>query len=178
MCLSNSPNAWPKLLLLRLLMWPLFLPAVVCLLCPALQVGELGVVSFGGGGGALPLHPLERPFTDADGVRVMSQASGRLPLPAPCTLAVINIATASPPCFMHCPTRLPVHTPSHPPTHLLPPSPFPLPLPSSLPHRQMRFDQDNTINDRPMVDVITSLDHMLATAAALAGSSNAGASLQ
>ena len=40
-----------------------------------LQVGELGVVSFGGGGGALPLHPLERPFTDADGVRVMSQAS-------------------------------------------------------------------------------------------------------
>lgn len=40
------------------------------------QVGELGVVSFGGGGGALPLHPLERPFTDADGVRVMTQASG------------------------------------------------------------------------------------------------------
>lgn len=31
------------------------------------------MVSFGGGGGALPLHPLERPFTDADGVRVMSQ---------------------------------------------------------------------------------------------------------
>jgi hypothetical protein len=40
---------------------------------PLRQVGELGVVSFGGGGGALPLHPLERPFTDADGVRVMSQ---------------------------------------------------------------------------------------------------------
>lgn len=37
-------------------------------------MGELGVVSFGGGGGAVPLHPLERPFTDADGVRVMSQA--------------------------------------------------------------------------------------------------------
>ena len=32
------------------------------------------MVSFGGGGGAMPLHPLERPFTDADGVRVMSQA--------------------------------------------------------------------------------------------------------
>ena len=40
------------------------------------QVGELGVVSFGGGGGAMPLHPLERPFTDADGVRVMSQVGG------------------------------------------------------------------------------------------------------
>lgn len=25
----------------------------------------------------------------------------------------------------------------------------------------MRFDQDNTIDDRPMVDVITSLDHLL-----------------
>ena len=42
----------------------------------------------------------------------------------------------------------------------------------------MRFDQDNTISDRPMVDVITSLDHMLATAAARAGSSSTGASLQ
>lgn len=40
------------------------------------QVGELGVVSFGGSGGAMPLHPLERPFTDADGVRVMSQVGG------------------------------------------------------------------------------------------------------
>lgn len=43
----------------------------LCSLC--VQVGELGVVSFGGSGGAMPLHPLERPFTDADGVRVMSQ---------------------------------------------------------------------------------------------------------
>lgn len=45
---------------------------------PPPQVGELGVVSFGGGGGAMPLHPLERPFTDADGVRVMSQVGSQL----------------------------------------------------------------------------------------------------
>ena len=38
----------------------------------------------------------------------------------------------------------------------------------------MRFDQDNTISDRPMVDVITSLEHMLGTAAARAGASAAG----
>lgn len=42
---------------------------------------------------------------------------------------------------------------------------------------QMRFDQDNTISDRPMVDVLTSLDHMLAGAAARAGSAGSGASL-
>lgn len=42
---------------------------------------------------------------------------------------------------------------------------------------QMRFDQDNTISDRPMVDVITSLDHMLAGAAARSGPSNGGTSL-
>eukprot|EP00887_Chlorella_sp_A99_P000601 scaffold17.g601.t1 len=73
------------------------------------QVGELGVVSFGGGGGAVPLHPLERPFTDADG---------------------------------------------------------------------MRFDQDNTISDRPMVDVVTSLDLMLEGAAQRAGSSSSSSGLQ
>ncbi len=43
---------------------------------------------------------------------------------------------------------------------------------------QMRFDQDNMLSDRPMVDVITSLDHMLETAAARASSSAAGSSLQ
>jgi hypothetical protein len=42
---------------------------------------------------------------------------------------------------------------------------------------QMRFDQDNTISDRPMVDVVTSLDHMLSGAAARAGASAAGAAL-
>jgi hypothetical protein len=41
----------------------------------------------------------------------------------------------------------------------------------------MRFDQDNTIGDRPMVDVITSLEHMLATASARAGSTAGGATL-
>lgn len=41
----------------------------------------------------------------------------------------------------------------------------------------MRFDQDNTISDRPMVDVLTSLEHMLAGAAARAGSASSGASL-
>ncbi|KAL4440107.1 hypothetical protein ABPG75_003108 [Micractinium tetrahymenae] len=87
---------------------------LICRAMARLEVGELGVVSFGGGGGAVPLHPLERPFTDGDGVRVMSQ---------------------------------------------------------------MRFDQDNTISDRPMVDVLTSLDHMLAGAAARAGSAGNNASL-
>lgn len=41
----------------------------------------------------------------------------------------------------------------------LPPFPPPPPV-------QMRFDQDNTITDRPMVDVVTSLQHMLEEAEA------------
>ncbi len=45
------------------------------------QVGELGVVSYGGSGGVQPLHALERPFTDHDGVRVMSQVRPATPLP-------------------------------------------------------------------------------------------------
>ena len=68
--------------------------ALICRSMARLEVGELGVVSFGGAGGAAPLHPLERPFTDADGPRVMGA---------------------------------------------------------------LRFDADNTLADRPMVDVITSL---------------------
>lgn len=84
---------------------------LICKAMSRLEVGELGVVSFGGAGGAEPLHPLERPFTDADGVRIMSR---------------------------------------------------------------MRFDQDNTISDRPMVDVITSVDHLLDSASARAASSGAG----
>lgn len=46
------------------------------LLCSAmarLEVGELGVLRFGGVGGMRVLHPLDRPFTDSDGVRVLSQ---------------------------------------------------------------------------------------------------------
>jgi midasin len=78
---------------------------LICRSMARLDVGELGVVSFGGGGGAQPLHALDRPFTDADGVRVMSR---------------------------------------------------------------MRFDQDNTIADRPMTDLVTSLDHLLEGARARA----------
>ncbi len=37
-----------------------------------LEVGDLGLVSFGGARGVLPLHPLTRPFTDADGPGIMS----------------------------------------------------------------------------------------------------------
>ncbi len=77
-----------------------------------LDVGELGVVSFGGGGGAVPLHALGAPFSDADGARVMSG---------------------------------------------------------------LRFDADNTIADRPMLDVVASLDHLLAGARARASGTAAGA---
>jgi len=37
------------------------------------QVGELGVLRFGGAGAVAPLHALGRPFTDADGPRVLAQ---------------------------------------------------------------------------------------------------------
>jgi midasin len=86
---------------------------LICRAMSRLDVGELGVVSFGGSGGAEPLHNLDKPFTEADGVRVMSK---------------------------------------------------------------LRFDQDNTIGDRPMVDVITSVDHLLDGAAARAAANPAGAS--
>lgn len=38
----------------------------------------------------------------------------------------------------------------------------------------MRFDQDNTITDRPMVDVLTSLSHILDGAAARGAAGGAG----
>lgn len=38
----------------------------------------------------------------------------------------------------------------------------------------MRFDQDNTITDRPMVELVTSLAHMLDAAGARAGAAGAG----
>lgn len=66
-----------------------------------LEVGELGVVSFGGPGGAQPLHNFDENFSDADGIRIMSS---------------------------------------------------------------LRFDQDNTIKDRPMEDVILSVDALLENA--------------
>ena len=47
--------------------------ALICRAMTRLEVGELGVVSFGGSGGAKPLHPLGEPFSEADGVKVMGQ---------------------------------------------------------------------------------------------------------
>ena len=38
-----------------------------------LEVGSLGIVRFGGAAPVQQLHPLDRPFTDADGPRVLSQ---------------------------------------------------------------------------------------------------------
>ena len=38
-----------------------------------LEVGSLGIVSFGGAGAVQQLHPLDRPFTDADGPHVLSR---------------------------------------------------------------------------------------------------------
>ncbi|KAK9820997.1 hypothetical protein WJX81_006213, partial [Elliptochloris bilobata] len=76
-----------------------------------LEVGELGVLRFGGAGAVAPLHALGRPFADADGPRVLSQ---------------------------------------------------------------MRFAQDNTIADRPMVELLAALRVMLDEARARAGSSGPG----
>ena len=38
-----------------------------------LEVGEVSVVGFGGAGSTKALHPLNRPFTDSDGPRILSQ---------------------------------------------------------------------------------------------------------
>lgn len=37
-----------------------------------LEVGSLGILRFGGAGAVQQLHPLDRPFTDADGPRILS----------------------------------------------------------------------------------------------------------
>lgn len=63
-----------------------------------LEVGEVGVVKFGGAGAVQQIHPLDKPFTDEDGPRVLAQ---------------------------------------------------------------LKFDQDNTIADRPMMELIVALRHML-----------------
>lgn len=71
------------------------------LLCRAmsrLDVGELGVVNFGGAGKVGVLHPLGAPFTDASGPGLV---------------------------------------------------------------QQMQFNQDNSIQDQPMVELITGLQHIL-----------------
>ena len=77
--------------------------ALICKAMARLEVGHLGVVSFGGSGGVQPLHSLERPFSDSDGPSIMAG---------------------------------------------------------------LRFDQDNTIADRPMTEVVASLDALLEVARA------------
>jgi midasin len=86
------------------------------LLCKAmsrLDVGELGVISYGGGAGVQPLQALEVPFTDAAGPGIMSA---------------------------------------------------------------LRFDQDNTIADRPMLQLVEAVQHLLEGARARAGSQSASGS--
>lgn len=86
------------------------------LLCKAmsrLEVGELGVISYGGGAGVQPLQALEVPFTDAAGPGIMSA---------------------------------------------------------------LRFDQDNTIADRPMLQLVEAVQHLLEGARARAGSQSASGS--
>ena len=48
-------------------------PCLMCCRGMMVQVGELGVLRFGGAGAVAPLHALGRPFTDADGPRVLAQ---------------------------------------------------------------------------------------------------------
>lgn len=71
-----------------------------------LEVGEVGVVSFGGAGSARELHPLGKPFTEAAGAEVVAR---------------------------------------------------------------LGFSQDNTIADRPMVELMTFLDVLLEQAAVRCG---------
>ena len=46
---------------------------LICRAMARLEVGEMGVVSYGGSNSMTPLHPVERPFTDADGAGIMAQ---------------------------------------------------------------------------------------------------------
>ena len=46
---------------------------LICRAMARLEVGEMGVVSYGGSNSILPLHPLEKPFTDAHGPGIMAQ---------------------------------------------------------------------------------------------------------
>lgn len=59
------PNPWPPLLVDGR---PMVLGAAPC----RLEVGQIGVLKFGGPQGAVPLHPLTTPFTDSAGPGVMS----------------------------------------------------------------------------------------------------------
>lgn len=46
---------------------------LICRAMARLEVGEMGVVSYGGSNSMTPLHLLEKPFTDADGAGIMAQ---------------------------------------------------------------------------------------------------------
>ena len=46
---------------------------LICRAMARLEVGEMGVVSYGGSNSILPLHPLEKPFSDANGPAIMAQ---------------------------------------------------------------------------------------------------------
>ena len=55
---------------------------LICRAMARLEVGEMGVVSYGGSNSILPLHPLEKPFTDADGPSIMAQMKfSQVPFP-------------------------------------------------------------------------------------------------
>jgi midasin len=91
--------------------------ALLCKALSRLEVGELGVVAFGGSSsgtsGVTPLQPLEVPFTDAAGPGLMAA---------------------------------------------------------------LRFDQENTIADRPMLQLVEGLDHLLEVAKHRAGGGAGGGS--
>ena len=87
--------------------------ALLCKAMSRLDVGELGVISYGGGSGVQPLQALEVPFTDAAGPGIMSS---------------------------------------------------------------LRFDQDNTIADRPMLQLVDAAQHLLETARVRAGTQGSGGS--
>lgn len=80
-----------------------------------LEMGELGVVSFGGAAGVRPLQLLDQPFSDAVGPRLMGQ---------------------------------------------------------------LKFNEDNTIQDRPMVQLMTSLTHLLDVARHRSGAGGIGVGTQ
>ena len=64
-----------------------FVLEAITLICQAmaqLEVGQMGVVSYGGSNSILPLRPLEKPFTDADGPGIMAQMTfAQVPHPHP-----------------------------------------------------------------------------------------------
>jgi midasin len=87
--------------------------ALLCKAMSRLDVGELGVISYGGAQGVRPLQALEVPFSDAAGPGIMSS---------------------------------------------------------------LRFDQDNTIADQPMLQLVEAVQHLLEGARARAGSQSSSGS--